>query len=153
MADHEDLRQFLFDTTQVGYGNPDVKVEKSADGANVIVHTKGDWRMRDVFYGGHPYAGQEVIYKNDKPVWAMQYRGRIFDTERTPSEVYNFIKKALLQAPEQHPYRGPEKHTEGDLTYTNNWQGDILNVKGEESILENGLEIYKGLYFGGTVDE
>ena len=83
----------------------------------------------------------------------MQYRGWVHDTELTSRDVYRFLRKALLQAPEQHPYRGPKEYTEANLSYQNNWHGDMVNFSGEEVITENGQEIYKGLYFGGTVDE
>ena len=152
-ADIEGVRRFLIDANNEGYGNPDVEIEKAEDGGRIINHTDGKWHFCDYFYGGHPYAGQEVIYEDGKPVWAMQYRGWVHDTELTSSDVYRFLRKALLQAPEQHPYRGPKEYTEDNLSCQNNWHGDMVNFSGEEVITENGQEIYKGLYFGGTVDE
>lgn len=153
MSNNEDIRQFLYDTTQAGYGNPNTKSAKGEDGANIITHEDGSWRMVDTFYGGHPYAGQEVIYYLGKAIWAMQYRGWVHDAELSPGEVYNFLKKALLAAPEEHPYRGPQELSEGNLVYRNQWTGDIEGFSGEEIINENEREIYKALYFGGIVDQ
>lgn len=153
MANYEGLRQFLFDTTQAGYGNPNTRSVKGSDGAKIITHENGDWRMADSFYGGHPYAGQEVIYHLGKAVWAMQYRGWVYDTEMTPNEVYGFLKKALLAAPAEHPYRGPSELQEGSLVYRNEWHGEIDNFAGQEIILDGEQEIYKALYFGGIVDQ
>ena len=153
MTNHDDLRSFLYETTQAGYGNEATAIDKADDGGNVISYTNGSWHMQDHFYGGHPYSGQEVIHEDGKPVWALQYRGWVHDTERTPSEVYGFLKKALLAAPKDHPYRGPAELIHGDLVYRNHWQGDLDNFIGEEAILENNVEIYKAWYFGGFVDQ
>lgn len=153
MVTCEELRQFLYEVTQAGYGNPNTKSEKASDGANKITYEDGKWRMVDVFYGGHPYAGQEVIYYEGKAVWALQYRGWVHDTDIASGEVYKFLKKALLAAPVEHPYRGPSELQEGNLVYKNKWTGDINNLTGEEVILDGEQEIYKALYFGGIVDQ
>ncbi|HSH55190.1 MAG TPA: DUF5680 domain-containing protein [Candidatus Limnocylindrales bacterium] len=153
MASHEELRHFLYDTTQAGYGNPNTRSEKASDGANIITYEDGEWRMVDSFYGGHPYAGQEVVYHLSKAVWAMQYRGWVHDTEMKPSEVYGFLKKALVAAPAEHPYRGPRELQDGSLVYRNEWNGEIDGFAGQEVILDCDQEIYRALYFGGVVDQ
>jgi hypothetical protein len=152
-AEIEGVRKYLFEANNSGYGNPTVKIEKADDGGHIINHTKDNWHFCDYFYGGHPYAGQEVVYKDDKPIWAMQYRGWVHNTKLTSNDVYAFLRKALLKAPEQHPYRGPKEYVEDNLVYRNSWNGDMSNFVGEEIILKNNDEIYKGLYFGGVVDE
>ena len=147
------LRKFLFKTTQCGYGNPDTQIEQALDGANVIDFQEGDWRMLDTYYGGQPYAGQEVIYYRDTAVWAMQYRGWLLSIELPTSQIYNFLRKALLAAPAEYPYREPKELIQDDLVYRNQWRGDIDNFEGEEAIILNSQEIYKGAYFGGNVDQ
>ena len=153
-SDIKSLKKFLIKANKVGYGNPQVKMEETADDSCLINYEHGFYRFRDHFYGGHPYAGQEVIYEMDRAVWAMQYRGWLHDSESTSEkEVYTFLRKALLRAPQQHPYRGPKEYREGDLAYLNNWQGDMANFNGQETITKNDQPIYAGLYFGGMVDQ
>ena len=147
------LRKFLVAAARAGYGSSEVVIAKAADGANMINYHDGDWRMVDTFYGGHPYAGQEVIYHRRRPVWAMQYRGWVMAADLEPGQVYDFLKQALIEAPTGNPYRGPKELSDGDLTYRNDWQGDIKNFSGRESILAGNRQIYTGLYFGGLVDE
>ena len=160
----EQLRQFVFETTRSGYGDPGVVIEKAADKANVIHCENGDWRMQDAFYGGHPYAGQEIIYYQGQAIWSMQYRGWILGNAMLPETVYRFLKEALLVAPEAHPYRGPVEYQNNDnpdYIYTNQWEGDITNFKGSEQIVDAAAlvefppddNIYKGLYFGGLIDQ
>lgn len=147
------LREFLVAAAKAGYGNPRVLISKAADGANLISYDDGDWRMIDTFYGGHPYSGQEVVYRQGRAVWAMQYRGWVSEGDLAPGQVYDFLKQALLAAPVKQPYRGPRELSSGDLTYRNRWRGDISNFSGRESISQAGRQIYSGLYFGGLVDE
>ena len=169
-VDSEQLRQFVFETTQSGYGKPGVTIEKAADEANVICWEDGDWRMEDTFYGGHPYAGQEIIYYQGKAVWGLQYRGWVLGGAAQPQKVYRFLKEALLAAPESHPYRGPAEYQNNNdpgYIYTSKWEGDITNFEGSERIVDvaflvklsstgeaskKGI-IYKGIYFGGLIDQ
>lgn len=153
MAAQEGLRRFLYDTTQAGYGNPNTTSVKGEDGANIITYEEGDWRMVDTFYGGHPYSGQEIIYHLGRAVWALQYRGWVHETDIAPSEVYCFLKKALLAALAEHPYRGPAELRDGNLIYKNEWDGELTGFSGEEVILDGDKEIYKALYFGGVVNQ
>ena len=157
-AELKNLRQFLIEANLEGYGNPKIKIKTDENGGSAIHYKKGRWRFYDHFFGGVPYAGQEVIYKKESPVWAMQYRGWLLDSTASSGTVYSFLRLALLQAPEQHPYRGPENYYQDDLTYRNEWLGDLNNFSGRETIWQNGSQsvydghiIYEGLYFGGLV--
>ena len=164
------LKRFVFETTRTGYGNPDVVIEKAADKANVLCYENGDWRMQDTFYGGHPYAGQEIIYYQGQAVWGLHYRGWVLGKATQPQAVYQFLKEALLVAPEAYPYRGPVEYQNNDnpgYIYTNKWEGDITNFEGSERIVDGAAlvelspagesaqdgTIYRGLYFGGLVDQ
>lgn len=149
-----ELRSFLITANKAGYGNNEAVITTEEDGGHTIRFKDGRFSFCDYFYGGHPYSGQEVIYERGKPVWAMQYRGWVHNTDLTPSDVYNIVlKPALLNAPVESPYRGPTELTvENGYSYRNKWTGDMTNFRGEENIELNGQEIYKGLYFGGLVN-
>ena len=153
MISLKSLRQFLVAAARSGYGNPKVVIDKATDGANTISYDDGDWQLIDIFYGGHPYAGQEIVYHRSRAVWAMQYRGWVTETDLTPGQVYDFLKQALLATPVEHPYRGPRELTNQELSYRNRWEGDAKNFSGYESISKNDRQVYRGLYFGGLVDE
>lgn len=150
-----ELRHFLIEANRAGYGNSDTQITTEEDGGHAIRFEAGSFSFCDYFYGGHPYSGQEVIYEDERPVWAMQYRGWVHDTGLSPSEVYNtLLKPALRNAPDHSPYRGPtEMDLENGYAYKNQWTGDMTNFQGEEIIELNGQEIYKGLYFGGLVND
>ena len=97
----EEIKEFLQIANRSGYGNPDVKIKPTVDGGQIIQHQSGDWCFSDRFYGGQPYAGQEIIYYKDDPVWAMQYRGWLTDESFNSGDIYSFLRKALLEAPDR----------------------------------------------------
>lgn len=123
------------------------------DSAWTITETDGDWRMVDKWFGGQPYGGQEVIYFRDKAVWIMVYYGRVYDTELSANDVYDFLRKALQFPPKGMPYRGPTKYADGNLTYKNEVSGAVNKYSGVEKILENDTEIYSAVYYGGLIDQ
>jgi hypothetical protein len=148
-----DLKRYMV-TAQAPHAFGTAEVTKDAhDGAWVISHTDGDWRMKDCFYGGQPYGGQETIFYKDKAVWVMVYYGRVYDTKLSANYVYGFLRRALQHPPNARPYRGPASFKQDTLNYKNISQGEIDEFSGEEMILENGTEIYSAVYFGGLVDQ
>ncbi len=148
-----DLKKYMV-KAQAPHAFGTAEVTKDADnGAWIIAHTDGDWSLKDSFYGGQPYGGQETIFYKGKAVWIMVYYGRVYDTKLSANDVYDFLRKALQHPPKARPYRGPASFTEANLTYKNISQGEIDEFSGEEMILEGGTEIYSAVYFGGLVDQ
>lgn len=67
--------------------------------------------------------------------------------------LYGFLRKALAAVPDDAPYRGPHTFTDGNLHYTNNWQGGLERFSGEERIMRDGQDVYQARYIGGVVDK
>lgn len=80
------------------------------------------------------------------------YYGTIKDTINDLKRLYNFLQKALANAPDKYPYRGPKNFEEDTLKYTNSWEGEIESFEGKEIIYEKGNEVYGARYLGGLVD-
>ena len=55
--------------------------------------------------------------------------------------------------PDDAPFRGPKEYQEKDFSYTNVWQGNILQYFGEEQISYGDKPVYKANYIGGLVDQ
>lgn len=127
--------------------------QRLEDGSILITFEEGDWKFRDEFYGGEPYGGREIVHYNQKPVWLMVYYGRVYNTQLTADEVYDFLRLALQFPPTDLPLRGPNDFKRDNLTYLNSVNGDIGNYQGVETILENDKEIYRAIYLGGLVDQ
>lgn len=147
------LKNFLIETKKAGYGAGDSKKWiKEEDGSTTIPFESGDWRMHDNFFGGEPYGGNEVVFFKDAAVWMMVYYGKVNPGEDF-AKLYKFLQKALLNAPDEMPVRGPKVLEEGEFKYVNDWEGEIEEFSGEESISRSGQTIYNAKYMGGLVDQ
>ena|SRR3989344_2757767 len=149
----ESLKQFLVDSNKAGYaGGEEKKWIKEPDGSTTIPFEKGSWRSHDNFFGGEPYGGRTIVFYDGKPYWVMVYYGWVKEgVEANP--VYGVLRNALMQMPEDHPFRGPKEYKEGDFAYTNSWKGEVDRFSGEEQITQSGGLIYKANYLGGLVDQ
>ena len=147
------LRQFLIDSNNVGYaGGQKNKWIKEPDGSTTIPFEKGAWKSNDNFFGGEPYGGRTIVFYQNKPYWMMVYYGRVEDGIEANS-VYEVLRGALKQMPVNHPFRGPKEYKEGEYVYTNSWNGEVDQFKGEEQITQGEKLIYKANYIGGLVDQ
>ena len=112
-----------------------------------LEYVRGDFRYIDTYLGGEKFAGEEALWIEDKPLWAMNYVGRVlgegFDGD--------FLKEALLNVPRDLPYRGPENYRSGDYTYTCRVEGDFEWFTGYEEILKNNVKVYECRFHGGAI--
>lgn len=148
----DEIKQFLAKANRAGYGNPNTKEDTDSDQSHTITFFEGDWSFHDNYFGGEPFGGREVIHFKGKPIWMMVYYGGIVDTSTDASEVYRFLKGALLQFPHEMPLRGPEHMEDGEWKYTNTVTGLFDRFVGEEVIHYQGAEVYRTKYQGGLVD-
>lgn len=123
------------------------------DGSKMISNEKGLWSMKDTYYGGEPYGGNEIIFYEGKPVWMMIYYGLVSPETTNVDEIYDLLKKSLAKGDPDFPLRGPRLFIGQGMQYTNHWDGDIEKFEGKERILVNGREIYSATYMGGWVNK
>ena len=153
IIDKELLQKFLIDSNKAGYaGGEERKWIKEPDGSTTISHQQGEWRSHDNFFGGEPYGGRVVVFYREKPVWMMVYYGWV-DAGVETNPIYAILRAALMQMPEEYPFRGPREYQEGEYRYTNSWEGDVGRFSGEEKIMQGEKLIYKANYLGGLVDQ
>jgi hypothetical protein len=148
----EELKKFLIESNNAGYTTGDEKQWiKEKDGSTTIPFSKGAFRSHDNFFGGEPYGGRLVVYKDEKPFWIMVYYGWI-EKGITPDPVYAVLRKALKNMPPDAPFRGPAFLEVNGYRYENTWKGDISRYAGEEKIMQKGDLVYYASYIGGLVD-
>lgn len=149
----EALRQFLVDSNKAGYaGGEEKNWVKETDGSTTIPFKKGEWKSHDNFFGGEPYGGRTIVSHEGKPTWMMVYYGWVSEGVAT-DPVYGILRNALMQMPEDYPFRGPKEYKEGEYVYTNSWGGELERFSGEEKIIQGEELIYKANYIGGLVDQ
>ncbi len=101
----------------------------------------------DTYLGSRQFAGQEAVYRDGVPVWAMNYCGVVTGEGFSG----DFLKEALLRVPEDAPFRGPIEYQDGPHLYCNTAAGTPERFMGREEIFQNGVSVYECLYHGGTL--
>lgn len=148
---NDQLQEFLLLANTRGYGSTESDEDKLQNGESIIRFSNDLFEFKDVYYGGEPYSGQEVIFEHGgRAIWAMQYRGEIFgNTDLAP--IYAFLGKVLTNTKLGLP-RGVDGFSEGDLLYEFHMDGALDNFTADERILDNGKIVYSARFFGGLVD-
>ena len=108
-----ELACFLVKAKKATYANKTNKVNSSRKESHDYSYQENNYTYLDSFFGAENFSGQEIVYKDEKPCWSMNYYGRVIE------ENFNgdFLKEALLQVDEELPFRGPLFYQKGDYLY------------------------------------
>jgi hypothetical protein len=119
-------------------------------GFKELTFAKGNLSYQDRWAQGQKsFGGEEVVFRNNEPIWIMNYYGIVISDVLDIGAIYNFLKKAMSLVGEQKPFRGPSEFREGDFEYKDRNEGDISRFKGTEEILFKGKKVYVLEYHGG----
>jgi hypothetical protein len=148
----KELLEFIRKAKLNGYASENSVWENTDSGGKTTRFEEGNFVYTDTYFGNMVDCGQELAYENGKVVWMMSYRGgAVRGKEDFAEQGFSVLKKCISQMPNDFPVRGPKKIEESNLTYENNWDGDIEDFVGEENIYLNGEKICFRNYFGGIV--
>lgn len=152
--DQEILEEFLVKAKVNTYASSGEGGERILeDGSKELTYEEGDFKYRDRYFGYNPFIGEEIVWKDGKMIWAMNYYGRITSNFPPAKEIYSFLRKALRQASEIDIFRGPSSFYENEFKYTNASEGNIENFIGTEKIFYIKDEVYELIYHGGLIKE
>ncbi len=108
----------------------------------------------DSYFGGTDFIGEEVVYENQQPVWAMNYYGRILEPARiTGAEAGLAIKESLSQLYQEERFLGGFEYATEYGVYHDTNQGDFTSFTGREWIERDGLIVYELHYHGGLIKD
>ncbi len=110
-------------------------------------YSEGDYTYLDSYFGGEKFAGEEVLYVRNLPVYAMNYCGHVLGDNFS----VDFLKEALLLVPEEYPFRGPLVYNNGDYSYHCFIHGDMDWFQGYEEIFLLQKKIYECHFHGGMI--
>ena len=79
------------------------------DGTREMSYREGNFFYRDRYFGFNPFIGEEVVWENDKVVWAMNYYGMVTDEAVSEGDIYRFLQKAMQRVGADRPFRGPDE--------------------------------------------
>lgn len=142
-----ELACFLVKAKKATYANKTNKVNSSRKESHDYSYQENNYIYLDSFFGAENFSGQEIVYKDGKPCWSMNYYGRVIE------ENFNgdFLKEALLQVDEELPFRGPLFYQKGEYLYLLRIQGKIDFFQGVEEIYYQTYKVYEGFIQGGIV--
>lgn len=140
--------QFLKVANQNTYAGKGSEEEVSCrPNSHDLKYEQGNLKYIDTYIGGENFYGEEVVFDNDIPVWAMNYSGRTLETQFS----LDFLKEALLLRPEDTPFRGPEIYQNGNYIYHKTSEGDFEWFQGKEEVFWGVLKVYECFFHGGLV--
>lgn len=106
----------------------------------------------DSYFGGADFIGEEVVYREELPVWAMNYYGRILEPARlTAAEAGRIIKESLSKMYGEGRFLGGFRHRTDGGTYIDTNEGDFASFTGREWIERDGATVYELVYHGGLI--
>lgn len=135
--------------TYVGDGAPSPACRS---GSHDLQYRDGDVGYLDSYFGGSDFIGEEVVYFQARPVWAMNYYGRILVPDQiTAAEAGRVIKASLTELYKMGRFLGGFQHSVEGFTYFDTNTGDASAFTGQEWITRAGTRVYELVYHGGLI--
>ena len=143
------INEFLVRAKVNTYAAPGERTEKVlADGGKSFSFRVRNWKYQDKYYGFNPFIGQEIVWKDGRAVWTMNYSGKVVSKKVVDKDVYSFLRQALKLVKKFNPFRGPAEFSEGEWKYISESIGAVKSFAGLEEIFFKNTKVYE-LYFNG----
>jgi len=133
------------------------KIVSQRPGFQELEFKEMPWYYRDSYAGFFSAPGQEIVYFNGTPIWAMAYSGGMLSKYQKDVEfakqTFGVLKEALKKVPLAKPFRGPAKLIVGEFKYTSKVKGTIASFSGHEEVTFKGKKVFEQDYIGGLIIE
>jgi hypothetical protein len=150
--DIEQLTSMIVAAKAATYVGGGIKAEPSRPGSHDLGWSQGRWRYLDSYFGGTDFLGQETIWLDDAPVWAMNYYGYILRPDLIDGQrAGETIKAALMAMYSEGRFLGGFDWTGPHGQYRDTSTGDTRHFTGRETIIVQGEQAYALDYFGGLI--
>ncbi len=149
----EELTKFLKVAKKNTYASETAKKSPSQrPGSNDYEYVEGNLTYHDTYFGGRGFIGEEVVYENGIPQWAMNYNGYVVDPSVVEVEIDKSLRAALKQdSVDMIPVRGPKSFKAENYEYKNAITGGLDRFEGREEIFKDGALIYYAIFHGGLI--
>jgi len=150
--DIKELNAFIVRAKASTYVGDGEHVTPCRRGSHDLRFTDAEWAYHDSYFGGSDFIGEEVVYFAEKPIWAMNYYGRILrDDLVTAEQVGHMIKASLARMYKENRFLGGIKYAENGLTYVDISAGQVVYFHGREFIRRGRNIAYELIYHGGSI--
>ena len=148
----EGLNAFIVRAKAATYVGGGARSLSYRPGSHDLQFHEGAFSYLDSYFGGSDFLGQEVVYYDGKPVWAMNYYGRIVEPSLiTAEEAGRIIQESLSRLYEEGRFLGGFEHETEHGTYVDTSEGDVASFSGTEWIARGGIRVYELVYHGGLI--
>lgn len=153
MPDLAELNDFIVIAKAETYVGDGQRLPSCRSGSHDIGYASGRWRYLDSYFGGTDFAGQELVWHDDEPVWAMNYFGRIVEHDLIDGHRAGMvIKSALLRLYlDEKRFLGGYEFEHAFGRYVDDSRGDCAHFIGHEAIMVNERKAYELDYRGGLI--
>jgi hypothetical protein len=152
MIDISQLNGFIVRAKAATYVGDGKQAAPCRIGSHDLRFTDGEWAYHDSYFGGADFIGEEVVYFAEKPVWAMNYYGRILRADLlTGAQAGQMIKASLSRMYQEGRFLGGFTHAENGLTYVDTSEGNPDSFRGREIIQREQELAYELVYHGGLI--
>ena len=138
---------FMLKAKKATYAKKEGKTVSSRPNSHDYQYQENEYLYIDTFVGSEFFGGEECVYKDNIPLYVMNYYGKVLDEAFSG----DFLKEALLLVDRISPFRGPALYTNGNYTYHCSYDGDYEFFNGKEEIYYNNIKVYECLFHGGSV--
>jgi hypothetical protein len=148
----DDLNGFVVRAKRATYVGNGLVSEPSRPGSHDLTYDEDRWSYRDSYFGGTDFLGQESVWHDEVPVWAMNYYGYILRPDLIdPTKAGLTIKAALSAMYSEDRFLGGFEWVGPYGRYVDQSTGDVTRFHGNESILVDDVRAYSLDYFGGLI--
>ena len=153
-VDLERLEAFIVKAKATTYVGGGAESPACRPGSHDLQFRDGDFAYLDSYFGGTDFIGEEVVYCEGEPVWAMNYYGRILEPGMiAAAEAGQIIKQSLSAMYREGRFLGGFEYDTGDGVYTDTGEGDVVAFTGKEWITRAGVRVYELVYHGGLIKD
>lgn len=156
--DINELKEFLVKAKKSTYANSNApKIEStrldSKDYEYKEIINGNKFTYHDTYFGGINFIGEEIVYKDDLPIWGMNYYGVTIDNNLSEEAMDKALRPALMQVGTDNsiPVRGPKEYYNNEYSYAFEYSGELDNFKGKEQIKKSDNLIYELNCHGGFI--
>ena len=139
--------EFLLRAKKATYAGHGAEALASWPESHDLAYAEGELSYHDTYVGSEQFAGQEGMWHNGAPFWAMNYAGRVTGGPFSG----DFLKEALTHGTVELPFRGPLLFQNGDYSYHSKVSGEFSWFQGNEEIFYRNERIYECTFQGGLI--
>jgi hypothetical protein len=139
--------EFLIKAKRATYAGKGPEIASSRPKSRDLAYSEGDLTYIDTYLGAEKFAGEEALWENEMPFWAMNYCGRVLSSDFEG----DFLKEALYQVPKENPFRGPKEYKSGNFIYKCHVNGAFEWFTGYEEIYHGETKVYECMFHGGLI--